>query len=223
MAFTRETIVDSSPTGDSVKQAVLDLDTDLTTAFIHLNTLLTGLGNKLDATQKGAANGVATLDENGLLTRTQFPSSELPVGFIAPFGAEELADNDSWLECDGAELETADYPLLFGKIGYTFGGTGTVFNLPDLRGAFIRGWDHAAENDPNATDRTGGDHVGSTQACEVQAHSHTQQDGYVNVPFGGSITGFAHRDGTPKFQTADTGGSETRPANIALMYCIKWR
>lgn len=222
MAFTRETIVDSSPTGDSVKQAVLDLDTDLTAAFIHLNTLLTGLGNKLDATQKGAANGVATLDENGLLTRTQFPSSELPVGTIMAIGSEELPDGSSLLECDGAELATADYPLLFGVIGFTFGGTGAAFNLPDLRGAFIRGWDHAAENDPNATDRTGGDHVGSTQECEVQAHTHLQRDGYSSAATGGTVA-YSHRDGSPKWETAKSGGDETRPANIALMYCIKWR
>ena len=39
MAFTRTTTINSAPGGDSVKQAVLDLDTDLTGAFGHLNTL----------------------------------------------------------------------------------------------------------------------------------------------------------------------------------------
>lgn len=39
MAFTRTTTINSAPGGDSTKQAVLDLDTDLTGAFGHLNTL----------------------------------------------------------------------------------------------------------------------------------------------------------------------------------------
>lgn len=38
MAFTRTTTINSAPGGDSTKQAVLDLDTDLTGAFGHLNT-----------------------------------------------------------------------------------------------------------------------------------------------------------------------------------------
>lgn len=39
MAFTRTTTINAAPGGDSTKQAVLDLDTDLTGAFSHLNTL----------------------------------------------------------------------------------------------------------------------------------------------------------------------------------------
>lgn len=36
--------------------------------------------------------------------------------------------------CNGASLLTADYPLLFAKIGYTFGGAGANFNLPNSTG-----------------------------------------------------------------------------------------
>lgn len=39
MAYTRTTVIDASPSGDSVKQAVLDLDADLTSAFDGLNQL----------------------------------------------------------------------------------------------------------------------------------------------------------------------------------------
>lgn len=61
MSFTRTTTVDASPTGDSVKQAVLDVDTDLTNAFTHLNTLDS---NKVDktsnATDAETKTGTAT-------------------------------------------------------------------------------------------------------------------------------------------------------------------
>lgn len=39
MSYTRTTTINSAPGGDSTKQAVLNLDTDLTGAFTHLNTL----------------------------------------------------------------------------------------------------------------------------------------------------------------------------------------
>jgi hypothetical protein len=38
MSYSRSTTVDSGPTGDTVVQAVLDLDADLTTVFANLNT-----------------------------------------------------------------------------------------------------------------------------------------------------------------------------------------
>lgn len=48
-----------------------------------------------------------------------------------------------WLKANGAAVSRTTYAALFAKIGTTFGaGDGrTTFNLPDLRGEFIRGWD----------------------------------------------------------------------------------
>jgi hypothetical protein len=40
-----------------------------------------------------------------------------------------------WLACDGQALATADYPALFGLIGYTYGGSGANFNVPDYNTA----------------------------------------------------------------------------------------
>jgi hypothetical protein len=53
MAYTRTTVIDSGPSGDSVKQAVLDLDTDLTGAFSGLNDLDSKKIAKTTATAKG--------------------------------------------------------------------------------------------------------------------------------------------------------------------------
>lgn len=46
-------------------------------------------------------------------------------GSVAPFG---------YLLCDGSSYATASYPALFAAIGYTWGGAGANFNVPDLRG-----------------------------------------------------------------------------------------
>jgi len=43
-------------------------------------------------------------------------------------------DHLGWLMCDGRPLDTTAYNLLFQVIGYTYGGAGAVFNLPDMRG-----------------------------------------------------------------------------------------
>ncbi len=64
MAYTRTTTIDASPTGDTAKQAVLDLDTDLTGAFAGLNSLDAAKLARSTVTTKGdllAATGSATI------------------------------------------------------------------------------------------------------------------------------------------------------------------
>ncbi len=43
-------------------------------------------------------------------------------------------DHMGWLKCDGRGLSTTDYNFLFQVIGYSFGGSGSTFNLPDSQG-----------------------------------------------------------------------------------------
>lgn len=77
----------------------------------------------------------------------------LPVGGILPF-AGEIAP-EGWLVCNGGEVSRSDYTRLFNVIGTAWGiGDGTsTFNLPDLRGLFLRGVDNTAGNDPDALTR----------------------------------------------------------------------
>lgn len=74
------------------------------------------------------------------------------------------------LECAGQSLLIASYPALYAILGTRYGGNGvSTFNLPDLRGEFLRGWDHGRGLDPNAGSRTNsgggiiGDHVGTNE------------------------------------------------------------
>ena len=55
------------------------------------------------------------------------------------------------LYCDGSAVSRTTYADLFAKIGTTYGaGDGsTTFNVPDLRGEFIRGWDDGRGADPS--------------------------------------------------------------------------
>jgi len=52
-------------------------------------------------------------------------------GEISAFGS--ATPPSGWLACDGASYLVASYAVLFAVIGYTFGGSGANFNVPDLR------------------------------------------------------------------------------------------
>ena len=63
-------------------------------------------------------------------------------GLMAFFAAD--AAPAGWLECNGSAVSRTTYAALFAAIGTEYGvGDGTTtFNLPDLRGEFMRGWDN---------------------------------------------------------------------------------
>lgn len=65
-----------------------------------------------------------------------------PPGAVMPF-ATDKQPSPYWLYCDGRAVSRTTYANLFAVIGTTYGaGNGsTTFNLPDYRGAFIRGLD----------------------------------------------------------------------------------
>ena len=98
-------------------------------------------------------------------------------------------------------------------------GTGdgsTTFNIPDLRGEFARGWDDGRAIDTNRA-------MGSAQADELKSHTHIERHtgtgGATNqLGYGGGSSG-----GTDSvISTGSTGGTETRPRNIALLMCVKY-
>lgn len=120
-----------------------------------------------------------------------------------------------WLSANGAVVSRSTYANLFAAIGTTFGaGDGmATFSLPDLRGEFIRGLDGGRGVDVGRS-------LGSSQGGAVQSHSHTWARG---TGADGSDTGVG-RNTAESFQddTSSTGGSETRPRNIAFLACIKY-
>src|SRR5687767_254510 len=92
------------------------------------------------------------LDNQLRALRTASPPN-VPVGSILPYaGAVEAgALPDNWRLCDGSALERAgEFEVLFQRIGTAWGqGDGqSTFNLPDLRGMFLRGVDLGAGVDP---------------------------------------------------------------------------
>ena len=133
-----------------------------------------------------------------------------------------------YLECNGAAISRTGYAALFSALGtrYGVGDNSTTFNLPDLRGRFVRGWDHGAGADPDSSARTNrgdgttGDNIGTKQTDELKSHNH--QYNYKTTtyaaPLGSYFPAWYSDIAT---NTTSTGGNETRPTNIYLMYCIK--
>ena len=143
---------------------------------------------------------------------------------------------DGWLKCDGSAYSRVTYAGLFAAIGTTWGaGDGsTTFNVPDLRGEFIRVWDDAKGIDVGRV-------FGTLQAADVGSHQHNYDDLYGLQDDNGSAvydrngnrlykySGWGddgdNDSGGPAWfysKTAAAGGTETRPRNVALLACIKY-
>ena len=191
-----------------------------------------------------------------------------PIGSIQAFGYNSIPDG--WLLCDGHSVLITEYQELYETIGITFGGDGKkYFNVPDLRGRFIRGCDNSGEVDPDRI-------FGSFQDDSIQSHLHSLNAEQIKISKEGrhnhplwceemdsvyDVSGFvsssktkrmcypsykkgvgktdlgesyagahAHKItllGTPIGTPIQDGNDairiseETRPKNVALLYCIK--
>lgn len=134
-----------------------------------------------------------------------------------------------WLRANGAVVSRTTYANLFAVIGTTFGsGDGsTTFNLPDLRGEFIRCWD-------NGRGVNSGRGFGTFENYDWKSFSMTTTSqntySYSHGPvYMGKSTShytgnlFAGHWREPAAAIgAQWDTSEIRPRNIALLACIKY-
>jgi microcystin-dependent protein len=118
-------------------------------------------------------------------------ASGIPAGTIVPFAGDTASIPSGWLLCDGKALNPSNFAAL-SLVLKTYWGDGTsdsdpltTFNLPDLRGQFLRGTDLGTGVDPDASSRTGGnsgnDLVGSTQGMMYQSHNHSASSSSVSA------------------------------------------
>lgn len=110
----------------------------------------------------------------------------MPVGTVISYAGDTIPDG--WLECDGrlftAGQENNKYRDLFDAIGTSWGGSGESFNIPDLRGMFLRGIDGTAGRDPDRdtrTAQTGGGHDGNNVGSK-QGHATRKEYIYNHAP-----------------------------------------
>ncbi|EKH6003036.1 tail fiber protein, partial [Escherichia coli] len=152
--------------------------------------------------------------------------SALPVGVPVPWPS--ATPPTGWLKCNGAAFSAEEYPELAKAY--------PTNKLPDLRGEFIRGWDDGRGIDAGRV-------LLSIQAGMLEKHRHpvVANDGYdskeeweLAAIFRRAYTRGKGLDGTsaggtlipsPTLHTrgsiGNTGGSETRPRNIAFNYIVR--
>ena len=142
-------------------------------------------------------------------------AAAVPAGKLSAFA--RTAAPTGWLECDGAVVSRSVYPALFAAVGTAFGaGDGsTTFGLPDLRGEFVRGWDHGRGVDAGRA-------FGTAQSASLASHTHDLDsriltEGVAGTGLGGSTPG----ESGAIAATGATGGAETRPRNVAMLWCVK--
>ena len=126
-------------------------------------------GTKLQNT--GAGTSGQFLQSNGSSAPSW--SSPAPSGAVVMYAGSSAPTG--WLLCDGSSYSTTTYAALFAAIGYTFGGSGGSFNVPDTRGIFVRG---AGTNGTltNANGVAFSGTNGTYQNDKFQGHWHTVSD-----------------------------------------------
>ena len=171
------------------------------------------------------------------LLNTDDLSGMVPSGTVLYFAGRTAPAG--WLKANGAAISRTAYAALFAAIGTTYGaGDGrSTFNLPDLRGEFLRGWDDGRGVDP-------GRGFGFGQADAMRQHYHgigyispNNDDGafvvrnwttaeqqnlqFINGNGNSAIRTLSASSNLSTTNAIDESAGETRPRNVALLAIIK--
>jgi phage-related tail fiber protein len=149
----------------------------------------------------------------------------VPVGTVVFFARS--TPPSGFLHLNGAAISRTTYSALYSKVGIQYGsGDGsTTFNLPDLRGLFLRGFQsggtyYAADNVPRTWPL-----IWMTNTLQ-NTYSYTHYNVYQGKTYYSSFTG---NQFTGYWGTGATGiglmwngWDDLRPHNIALLACVKY-
>lgn len=209
MANMSETVSKKIMT-DSERQAIISHTAsiaDQTSKITIIDTTTSNQAASIAANTSAIADMIEKFDKIDL-------SQLLPTGTVLKYTSDTMPDG--FLLCNGQAVSRTTYAKLFSVIGGTFGaGDGrTTFNVPDLRGLFVRGVDGGRGID-------GGRVLGSYQEMMIQNHVHD----YNMASLVGNIAQWAAVGqpvvNTSSQKTGSAGGNETRPKNLALHFMIK--
>lgn len=169
-------------------------------------------------------------DVNSATARATLEIREVPEGTIQAFGGTSAPTGT--LLCDGSAVSRTTYADLFTAISTAWGvGDGsTTFNVPDLRGAFVRGTGSNGTGNMADGNDFAGPAVAAFENDQMFGHWHdlqTNTSGTGGRPLNGGSGGVTVSNavdnpisdtvnGTPR------SGDETRPFNAGVTYVIKY-
>lgn len=213
---------------------------DLPLAVAALETLrvaVQGLSAEADASARAAASSaIVAQDQIAILTASHAAAvaaaaaaaavvaDAVPPGAVMYFGGNSAPVG--WLKANGAVVSKTTYSKLFAVIGAAYGGhSNGFFQLPDLRGEFIRGLDDGRGVDAGRA-------IGSAQAQQMPRHRHevygslnsstTSSSPNYQKLLAGPPTYVNAYQWTEYFGETESNANETRPRNVALLACIKY-
>jgi microcystin-dependent protein len=228
--------MDAVPFTVSAPQALVTASVTEEAAATNLEIAVRGLNSRAVVLSDGSTAQLLVWGE----AATPPVQSITPTGAIMAF-AYALPES-GWLLCDGRAVSRDTYAALFAAIAVSYGaGDGsTTFNIPDLRGYFVRGFGTNADGTASAslgaktgfsTARPAAALTGSTDSAGSHRHgiqiSYTASGAGFSYESGNTINenpgAYTLFDGAHAHAVTITGGgdAETRPKNIALPYYIK--
>jgi microcystin-dependent protein len=196
--LTIESTSDAAPALKMTSPGGFDMDVD---GQININTTstsddsidMTSPGG-IDITTSGASKNITLTTtgsgkvdipgklEAGYVFQDHQPSGAsllVPTGAVIPFAGS--SSPGGWVLCNGGSYSTTTYSTLFTIIGYTYGGSGANFNVPDLRSRLPLGAGAGAGLTARTLAATGGQEA----ITQVPPHTHNITDlghshSYVN-------------------------------------------
>lgn len=165
----------------------------------------------------------------------------VPSGTMSAFAGGTVPAG--WIICDGRALSTVTFPSLFTAIGYAFGGSGSTFRVPDMRGRTPFGMDDyggalSAAGAANRVTSIAADVLGGVTGeethvlteTEIPSHTHSFTDRYFASGTGGALTGvtspstacntFATTSATTASAGSGSAHNNMQPS-MAMLYVIK--
>jgi len=210
----------------TVQAALQELDSEKASAA----DVATALDGKA-STGANTFTGAQTLPGNATASLQAIPKQQLDeavasvivAGSVQAFAMSTAPTG--WLKANGAAVSRTTYAALFAAIGTTYGtGDGsTTFNLPDLRGEFVRGWDDGRGVDSGRTSGSAQSAYAGSFYVNADPDDGDGQGGSfrsvtaINFNSGQVIVSNGEGDGTVTVTPGDA-----RPRNVALLYCIKF-
>lgn len=151
---------------------------------------------------------------NSIVPRVLAQVPTIPVGTIITYSSSSAPDG--WWPCDGRALSKTGFSNLYNVIGDLYGSTAGTFNLPDLRGYFVRGWD-----DGRGINLIDGTYTQSSRTVTITTNTvHGLSNGnIVSVTYssGTGVNGsFAVSVVSPTTFTYQAVASQTTSGNVVL-------